>query len=348
MPDSPHRSEAIDDPFGARRRGVVAVLTIALIGAAGANLCVGPVDIEPGAVMRVLARTIGIAIGDPSDAQIRAVVIDIRLPRVLVGVVAGAAAGITGAVLQGLFRNPVADPHLLGIGPGASLGGALGALTGTVPGAIAGGAVGGMLTALLVRRLGRTRATEPSRFVLTGLALGAAISAWVGFVVFVADRTRVPPIDFWLLGNLGASTWDTLGTLTITAGIGVVALLGSARTLDVFALGEADARRLGVDVEMTTLVILLGVGAVIGSAVGAVGVVAFIGLVVPHLIRRLAGATHRVVLLGSAVGGALMMLLADLGARVVVSPQEIPVGLLTAAVGGPFFLWLIRKPGVPT
>jgi len=336
-----------DDPFGARRRGVVVALLVLLAGAAIANLCVGPVHIAPAEVLRVLARAAGLAIGDEPDARARAVVLDIRMPRVLVGIVAGAAAGITGAALQGLFRNPVADPHLLGIGPGASLGGALGSLTGSIPSAVAGGAVGGMIAALLVRRLGRSRANEPSRFILTGLALGAAISAWVGFVVFVADRTRVPPIDFWLLGNLGASTWATLGTLSLTAGVGVVALLGAARTLDVLALGEADARRLGVDVDMATLVILLGVGAVIGAAVGAVGVVVFIGLVVPHVVRRLAGATHRVVLLGSAVGGALMMLLADLGARVVVSPREIPVGLLTAAIGGPFFLWLIRKPEVP-
>ncbi|MDP2623477.1 MAG: iron ABC transporter permease [Actinomycetota bacterium] len=338
---------SMDDPFGARRRGVVAVLLVLLAVAAVANLSVGPVTIAPGEVFRILARTIGIAVGDEPDSRARAVVLTIRMPRILVGVVAGAAAGITGAALQGLFRNPVADPHLLGIGPGASLGGALGSLTGSVQGAIAGGAVGGMIAALVVRRLGASRSNEPSRFVLTGLALGAAISAWVGFVVFVADRTRVPPIDFWLLGNLGASTWDTLGTLTLTAGVGVIALMGAARTLDVLSLGEADARRLGLDVDMATLVIMLGVGAVIGAAVGAVGVVVFIGLVVPHVVRRLAGASHRVVLLGSAVGGGLMMLLADLGARVVVSPQEVPVGLLTAAVGGPFFLWLIRKPEVP-
>jgi len=338
---------SMDDPFGARRRGVVAVLLVLLAGAAVANLSVGPVTIAPGEVFRILARTIGIAVGDEPDSRARAVVLTIRMPRILVGVVAGAAAGITGAALQGLFRNPVADPHLLGIGPGASLGGALGSLTGSIQGAIAGGAVGGMIAALVVRRLGASRSNEPSRFVLTGLALGAAISAWVGFVVFVADRTRVPPIDFWLLGNLGASTWDTLGTLTLTAGVGVFALMGAARTLDVLSLGEADARRLGLDVDMATLVIMLGVGAVIGAAVGAVGVVVFIGLVVPHVVRRLAGASHRVVLLGSAVGGGLMMLLADLGARVVVSPQEVPVGLLTAAVGGPFFLWLIRKPEVP-
>ena len=340
-------TRSVDDPFGARRRGVVAALLALLIGAAVANLCVGPVVIAPSTVLRTLARAAGIAIGDEPNPLTRAVILDIRLPRVLVGVMAGAASGITGAALQGLFRNPVADPHLLGIGPGASLGGALGSLTGSVEGAIAGGAVGGMLAALVVRRLGASRVNEPSRFVLTGLALGAAISAWVGFVVFAADRTKVPPIDFWLLGNLGASTWNTLSTLVITAGIGVVALLGAARTLDLFALGEADARRLGVDVDMATLVILLGVGWVTGAAVGAVGVVVFIGLVIPHVVRRLAGAAHRTVLLGSAVGGALMMLLADLGARTVISPQEIPVGLLTAAVGGPFFLWLIRRPEVP-
>lgn len=340
-------ARSFDDPFGARRRGVVVALGVLLVAAAVANLCFGPVVIAPGEVFRILGRAVGIALGDEPDRQARAVVLTIRMPRVLVGIVTGAAAGIAGAALQGLFRNPVADPHLLGIGPGASLGGAIGSLTGTVEGAIAGGAVGGMLAALVVKRLGATRSTEPSRFVLTGMALGAAIAAWVGFVVFVADRTRVPPIDFWLLGNLGASTWNTVGTLTVTSGIGIVALLGAARTLDVLALGEADARRLGVDVDMATLIILLGVGAVIGAAVGAAGVVVFIGLVVPHVVRRLAGATHRVVLTGSAVGGALMMLLADLGARVVVSPQEIPVGLLTAAIGGPFFLWLIRKPEMP-
>lgn len=336
-----------DDPLGAGRRGVVVALLLVLVGAAIANLCVGPVVISPGEVMRTFAAALGLTAGGDGDPLIRAVVVDIRLPRVLVGTVAGAAAGVTGATLQGLFRNPVADPHLLGIGPGAALGAALGSLTGSVPGAIAGGAVGGMLAALLVRRLGKSRATEPSRFVLTGLALGAAISAWVGFVVFAADRTKVPPIDFWLLGSLGASTWRTLGTLLATAGLGTLGLLTAARTLDLFALGEADARRLGVDVDMATLVILLGVGAVTGAAVGAVGVVVFIGLVVPHLVRRLTGAAHRRVLVGSAIGGGAMMLLADLGARTIVSPQEVPVGLLTAAIGGPFFLWLIRRPEVP-
>lgn len=339
---TPADPTAPDDPR--IRRGVVGALGVLLVVAATANLVMGPVTIPPGEVAAVLARKIGIVLGDDPGARATAVVLTIRLPRVLVAIVAGAAAGITGAVLQGVFRNPLADPHLLGIGPGASLGGALGSLTGSVPGAIAGGAVGGMITALVLRRLARRRSTDPSRLVLAGVALGAAISAWVGFVVFVADRTRVPPIDFWLLGSLAGSSWTTLQTLAMSAGIGVLGLLGAARVLDLLALGEADARRVGLDVDMTTFVVLLVVGLVAGATVGAVGVVVFVGLVVPHLIRKVAGASHRIVLTGSALGGSVLLLLADLAARTVTSPQEIPVGLVTAAIGGPFFLWLIRHP----
>ena len=335
------RADAPGAPLTAS--GVVGALALALLVAATANLLVGPVVIAPGEVLGAIARSVGLPLGTEPGAQAEAVILTIRLPRILVGAVAGAAAGISGAALQGLFRNPVADPHLLGIGPGASLGAALGSLSGTVAGAAAGGAVGGMLTALVVRRLGRRRG-EASRFVLSGVALGAALSAWVGFVVFVADRTRVPPIDFWLLGSLAGANWEALGTLTMSAGIGVVGLLAAGRPLDLLSLGEADARRLGMEVELATFAILLAVGAVIGAAVGIAGVVVFVGLVAPHLVRRLAGAGHRTLLPGSALAGAVMMLLADLAARTVVAPQEIPVGLVTAAIGGPFFLWMIRHP----
>jgi iron complex transport system permease protein len=331
---------------GSSARRAALGLLIALAGAAVANLLVGPVQVPAGDVWRALASAVGLA--EPGDPLARSVVLTIRLPRIVAAILAGMAAGITGAALQGTFRNPVADPHLLGVGPGAALGGALGSLTGSVQGAIAGGMVGGMFAALIVRRLGATRASEPSRFVLTGLALGAVIIAWVGFVVFAADRTRVPPIDFWLLGNLAASTWSTVATMVATCGVGAAALVLAGRTLDVLTLGESDARRLGVDVDMATFVILIGVGAVIGAAVGAVGVIAFIGLVVPHVVRKLIpGGHHRAILSLSAIGGAVMILLAELVARVVVSPQEVPVGLVTAAVGGPVFLWLIRKPDIP-
>lgn len=331
----------------ARRRLVIGSLAALVVVAALLELSMGPVTIAPSQVFAALANRLHLPFGAEPDTRSLAVVWDIRMPRVLVAILGGGALGVGGAALQGLYRNPIADPHLLGIGPGAALGAALGALTGSVRGAIAGGVVAGVVTALIVRRLGRSRSGEPSRFILTGLALGAAITAWVGFVVFVGDRTRVPPVEFWLLGNLSAATWQTVGTLVLTAGTITLALLAAARTLDVFALGEADARRLGVDIDMATVLVLMGIGIVTGATVGAMGVVVFVGLISPHVVRRLAGASHRGVLPGSALAGAVLLLLADLTSRVVVSPNEIPVGLVTAAVGGPLFLWLIRRSELP-
>lgn len=283
------------------------------------------------------------AIGSDPSFQADAVIWNIRLPRILLGTVVGASLAVTGGVLQGLYRNPLADPHLLGIGPGAAIGGAIGSLAGGVQGAIAGGTVAGVLTALLTRRLTLRQSLEPSRMILTGVALGTALTAWVGFVVFSADATKVPPIQFWLLGSLTGSTWRALGTATVIAVFGVLGLMTASRILDLFALGESEARHLGVDVDLVTSVLLMGVGAVVGATVGAVGVVVFVGLLVPHVVRRFTGPAHLPLLTGSALGGAAMLVVADLIARTVADPVDIPVGLVSAAVGGPFFLWLINR-----
>ncbi len=330
------------DPFAARRRGVSVVLGLLLVGAVALNLGMGAVLIPPEEVLGVVAGKAGLALGVEPSTQAEAVVWSIRLPRALMGVVTGAALALTGVVLQGVFRNPMADPQLLGIGPGASLGGVIGSVAGATQGAIAGGAVAGLLTALVVRRLGARRANQPSRFILTGVALSAALSAWVGFVVFGADRAKVPPIEFWLLGSLAGSTWRALGTATVLAGLGALGLWAGARTLDLMALGESEARHLGVDVEFATTVLLMGVGIVTGAAVGAVGVVGFVGLLVPHVVRKLTGPAHRPLMVGGMLAGGLFVVLTDLAARTVFVPIEIPVGLITAVVGGPFFLWLIR------
>lgn len=331
------------DPFASRRRGVAVVLGVLLVVAAGVSLGLGAVAIAPSEVLGVMARKVGLTLGAEPAVQAEAVVWSIRLPRALMGVVTGGALALTGVVLQGVFRNPMADPQLLGIGPGASIGGVIGSVAGATQGAIAGGAVAGLLTALVVRRLGARRAEQPSRFILTGVALSAALSAWVGFVVFGADRAKVPPIEFWLLGSLTGSTWRALGTATVVAGLGALGLWSGARTLDLLTLGESEARHLGVDVDFATTVLLMGVGIVAGAAVGAVGVVGFVGLLVPHVVRRLTGPAHRPLMAGSVLAGGLFVVLADLAARTVFVPVEIPVGLLTAVVGGPFFLWLIRK-----
>ncbi len=335
---------AAQDPFAARRRFVAPLLAIAALGAAVASLAMGAVVIPFGDVLGVLGDHAGFPVAEP-EFTIDAVVWNIRMPRVLMGGVVGAGLAVTGAVLQGMYRNPLADPQLLAIGPGAALGGVLGSLAGQTQGAIAGGIAAGVLAGLLVRRLGRAASLEPSRFILIGVALGAAVSAWVGFVVFSGDSTRVPPIEFWLLGSLTGSTWRALGTAAVVIALGGAWLYAAARPLDLMALGEAEARHLGVDVELLTAALMLAVGAVVGASVGAVGVIGFVGLLVPHVVRRLTGPAHRPLLVASAFGGALLVVTADLLARTVASPIEIPVGLVTAAVGGPFFIWLIRRAG---
>ncbi len=329
------------------RRGALWLLAFLVIGAIAVSLGMGAVVIAPSEVLGAIARKLGVQWGAEPSRSATAVIWEIRLPRALLAGLSGASFGVAGAALQGVFRNRLADPHLLGIGPGASLGGVIGATAGGVSGAIAGGTVGGMLTALLLKRLSATRSSEPSRFILTGVALGLAITAWVGFVVFTADRARVPPLEFWLLGNLAGTTWAGLSTTLLLTGVAVIGLLAGARILDVLALGEADAARLGIDVGLTLTMLLMGVGALTGAAVGAGGVIVFVGLIAPHVVRRLVGTTHRILLVGSALMGGLLVTIADLVARTAASPIEIPVGLVTAAIGGPFFLWLIRKPDYP-
>jgi len=326
----------------------LALLAVLVAVAFLASLGLGAVPVAPSEVVGVIARKLGLSFGSEPSPSAAAVIWEIRLPRALLAGVVGAAFAAAGAGLQGLFRNDLADPYLLGIGPGAALGGVVGASAGAAPGAIAGGAVGGILTGLLLKRLSRSRAAEPSRFILTGLALGLAITAWVGFIVFTADRTKVPPLEFWLLGDLAGTTWSTLGTTLVIVSIGLIGLFAGGRALDLLALGEADARRLGLDVGLTLTVLLMAIGAATGAAVGAAGVIVFVGLIAPHVARRVVGPAHHRLLVASAMVGAFMVSAADLVGRTSVSPIEIPVGLVTAAIGGPFFLWLIRKPDYGT
>ncbi|HEX9762995.1 MAG TPA: iron ABC transporter permease, partial [Acidimicrobiia bacterium] len=250
---------------------------------------------------------------------------------------------MVGGVLQRLLRNDLADPHLLGIGPGAAIGAAIGSSAGGTLGAIAGGVAAGVLAGLALRRLAVAATHDPNRLILSGVALGAALSAWVGFVVFASDRARVPPIEFWLLGSLAGSTWRALGTMTFFVTLAGAVMLGTTRTLDVVRLGEADARGLGVDVDLVRSVLLITAGAAVGATVGVVGVVTFVGLLVPWVVTRFTGPLGRPLLVGSLFTGAWFLLASDLVARMLIQPIEIPVGLITAALGGPMFLWLLTR-----
>ncbi len=325
------------------RRGLVGGLAIGVLALVALNLGMGAVSIAPSEVLAVVFRRVGLNIGEVPSATADAVVGTLRLPRALLAITVGGGLAAAGAALQGVFRNSLADPQLLGIGPGAAIGAVVGAVTGGVAGAIAGGTAAGVLVALLLRRLARRAAAEPARFILVGVALGAALTAWVGFFVFASDRSVVPPMEFWLLGSLSGATWRVLGTALVLIGVGVAVLIINGRSLDLLSLGEIQARHLGVDVDLIVTVVLMAVGAVTGATVGAVGVVGFVGLVVPHVVRRAAGPSHRFLMAASILGGAGFVLAADLAARTLLSPVEIGVGLLTALAGGPFFLFLLRR-----
>ncbi len=317
------------------------VAAVGLLLTMATSLSVGAAAIGPGDAWAVILSHL--SIGTTPSRAVDGVVWAIRLPRVLLGVVAGAALGAAGMALQGLFRTPLADPHLLGLGPGAAIGAVLGAAGGGIQGAIAGGAAAGLISGFAVRRVGRAASGDPARLILSGVALGAVFSAWVGFFVFGLDRSSVAPIEFWLLGSLTGSTWRAFGTTAVLVTAGIIGLMTAGRSLDLLSLGESTARSLGVDVPLVTTMVVLGAGMITGAAVGAVGVIGFVGLLGPAAARRLVGPTNASLTAMSALAGAVLLVLADGVARTAVSPIELPAGLVTAAVGGPVFIWLISR-----
>ncbi len=327
-----------------RRRATFLGLTAALLAAVLAGLLSGAVAIGVGDLWHMAGVRLGVTedTGRLADSVLWA----IRLPRVLAGIVTGAGLGVAGVALQGTFRNPMADPHLVGVSPAAGLGAVAGiALTPTGGSPIVmmlAAAIGGVALAMLMRRIARNT-LDSGQLILIGLALGLAVLAVLGAAVLAWDSPRVPTFTFWVFGGLSGATWSTLGAATpfVVAGSGMV--VGMSRSLDLLALGEDEARHLGVDVSRLTTVTLVAVGIIVGGAVGLAGVIGFVGLVVPLLLRSWVGPSHRSLALLAALGGATMLVAVDILARTVAAPVEIPVGLLTAIVGAPVFVWFLLR-----
>jgi iron complex transport system permease protein len=328
---------------------VLALLTAGLAAAAVLALGIGAVDIPPSHVVAVLAdRLAGVEAGPAVDPQEAEVLWAIRMPRVLLAVLVGGALGVAGAALQGVFRNPLADPGVVGASAGASLGASVAIVGGatalgtmTLPVAAFGGALAAtLLVYLMSRRGGRT---EVVTLLLTGLAITAVVEASVGLLTSAADDQELRDLTFWRLGSLGGGTWETVA-MAAPFTLAAVALLPlAARALNVLALGEREAGHLGVATERVRAWVIVLAAMGVGAAVAAAGLIAFVGLIVPHLIRVTAGPDHRVVLPASAVGGALLLVVADLVSRTAAAPVELPLGVITGLLGGPFFLWLLHR-----
>jgi iron complex transport system permease protein len=332
-----------------RRQGTMIILVVLLVAAVLVAVGVGAVWIPPATTIRLVAWKLGMAERPHGVApSVEIILFQLRIPRVLLATVVGSALAASGAVFQALFRNPLADPAIIGVSSGAALG-AIAAMLVT-GGAFAGGLVvpavaflGALAAGLLVYRLARVGpAVQVATLLLAGVAVAALISAVMALVLTYSGE-RIRSIYFWLLGGLSARGWESLAAAAPLAAVGVVAALGTAGNLNLVALGEERAAQLGLEVERFKRVALATGALLAGAAVAVAGVIGFVGLMTPHLLRLVLGADHRRLLPASVLGGALFMVLADLAARTLRAPEEIPVGAVTALLGAPFFLYLLRR-----
>ncbi|VFR18981.1 Hemin ABC transporter, permease protein [plant metagenome] len=280
---------------------------------------------------------------DMLDVVARSVLLEIRLPRILLGVIAGMGLAVAGATMQALFRNPLADPGLIGI----SSGGALGAVAAIVVGggalAVAPAAFLGALAAtLLGYRLGRRQAGMAG-LLLAGIAINAVCASLIGLFTYLADDTQLRSLAFWNLGSLAGGSWPMLAWLGPWTLLLSLLAVREWRAMNALLLGEREAQHLGFALAALRRRLVLLTALLVGPIVAATGIIGFVGLVVPHLLRLTLGADHRALLPACALGGACALTLADWLARIVIVPAELPIGIVTSLVGGPFFLWLLAS-----
>ncbi|HYK97338.1 MAG TPA: iron ABC transporter permease [Candidatus Acidoferrales bacterium] len=317
---------------------VLAILVAALVVSAAAGTFIGSVAIAPGDV-------VGAIFG--SDTTSGTIIRELRLPRVLGAALVGAALAGAGALLQGLLRNPLADPFVTGTSAGASLGAviavALGAEATIVPLASFAGAIAAIVVVWRLARLGGR--TTVLTVLLGGVVLTSFTGALVTFILVSSDRLalRLRAVLGWLQGGVSVISWSELAVAAVVVAIGVAAALMLAPRIDAYAFGEETAAALGIDLERTTAAVLVTTALLTGAAVSIAGLVGFVGLVVPHALRFLIGATHRRLVIASLPAGAIALVLADLGARTLIPPAELPVGVITGLVGAPFFLALLVR-----
>ncbi|MBS4751639.1 iron ABC transporter permease [Nocardioides sp. zg-ZUI104] len=331
------------------RVGLIGVLTVGLVVALVLGAGQGQMQIPASEVLGSILHRIGLDIGPlPSHPRGEGTLWEVRFPRVVLAALVGACLATAGAVMQGVFGNPLAEPGVVGVASGASV--AAGAVivfqisflgSWTIAfAAFLGGLVATTLVYLLSRAGGRT---EVVTLVLTGVAMNAMTSAALAFLMFLGDQQAREEIVFWTLGSLNGTRWEAVTVVAPLALVGIVAALLLARPLDLLSLGDRAAFHVGIDVERLRMVAIVVVAVLTAAAVAFAGTIAFVGLVVPHLIRMIAGPGHRLLIPASALGGAVLLTFADLWARTAIDNADLPIGMLTALVGGPFFFWLIRR-----
>lgn len=342
-------------PGRANPATVLLGLALALVAVMIYAIGTGAYPMSASQVIAIGLSHIGIDLGIPVTAQQEGVLMAIRLPRVLLGLLVGAGLGIAGAALQGLFRNPLADPQLIGVSAGAAFAVAsvivlgstvllgltrlLGAFTLPVSGFF-----GGMVTTFLIYALARHEGrTSLITMLLAGIAVNAIAFAGIGFYSFLATDDQLRNLTYWSFGSLGGANWATLAAIAMPLVLSFAALLRVAPGLNALLLGDAEAAHLGYDTQRLKRAIIVLGALCTGFCVAVSGLIGFVALVAPHMVRLVCGPDLRVVLPGSALLGALLLILADVVARTLVAPAELPIGIITAFMGGPFFIVLLLK-----
>jgi iron complex transport system permease protein len=332
---------------------ILLFLGILLLAIMTLSSCIGAVEITVFELRSILANRIGISDAVNFKPQQAAVLLNIRFPRVVLGVLIGAGLGISGAAIQGLFRNPLAEPGLIGISSGATLFAVLMivmevSLFKMLTGAIGFYALslaaftGACITTIIVYKLSiRNGKTEISTLLLTGIAINALAGAFTGLLTYMATDEQLRTITFWSLGSLGGASWETVTGILPFIVIPVVGLPFLAKPLNAMALGDSQALHMGIDILLIKRVVIVLATIAVGSSVAVAGMIGFIGLIIPHLIRMTFTSDHRLVIPASAILGAALLTLADLLARTIVAPAELPIGILTAMVGTPVFIYII-------
>lgn len=330
-------------------------LVAALILASAFSMSLGAVKIPVADVMIILLKKIGFFSGEKIQLQYEGVMNIVRIPRVILGLLVGGALGISGTAVQGIFRNPLAEPGLIGISAGASLMAViiivleisllagLGNLLGyylLAFGAFAGASVAALLVYQISRTDGRSNVAT---MLLAGIAINALAGALTGLITFAADDQQLRNITFWMLGSLGGATWETITAVFPFILLPILLLPRLGKALNAFALGEVQAAQLGLKVNSVKRNVVILATMAVGAAVAVSGIIGFVGLLVPHTIRLLIGVDHRQVLPASALLGALMLTVADMLCRIVIAPIELPIGVITALLGTPLFLYILIK-----
>ncbi|MDZ8118166.1 FecCD family ABC transporter permease [Pontiella agarivorans] len=316
------------------------ILAVLLVIAVLVAVSVGAVSIPVSALLS----------GQLDDLQ-HAVLFSIRIPRMLLGVIVGSALAVSGGAMQGLFRNPLADPGLIGITSGASLAVAvmivlIGPTAGFpgIYGLSMAAFSGAIFTCFVIMRFARaSQSVSVLYMLLAGIAVNAIAGSATGFLTYISDDQQLRTLTFWTMGSLANALWPTVIVSATCVVPATILIIRNARSLNMLMLGEEDAGYLGVDCDKLKNRLVIMIALAVGAGVAVSGFIGFVGLVVPHLIRLFIGPDHRILLPASALLGAAMLLAADTVSRTVVAPAEIPVGIITSLIGGPFFLWLLIR-----